>query len=183
MPMTPKIQQRIARVKAALVTIQKKATVADAKKAERVAAAKKRAAASKKPVSAKPAPRKPVAAVKDLRKPVTLGGRPRTALSGSESSRADRMKTTERVAPVLNNIDAKTTALDKMISGLLSAIDSGNTRNTKTLMESVIKKLRELGAEGDRLEPLTASAKSRKAAVAKVMARGRLAVARARKSL
>lgn len=171
--MNPKIQKRIARVKAALVTIQKKATVADAKKAERIAAAKKRAAASKRLVSAKPAPRKTA----------TIGGRPRTALSGSESSRADRMKTTERVAPVLNNIDAKTTALDKMISGLLSAIDSGNTRNTKTLMESVIKKLRELGAEGDRLEPLTASAKSRKAAVARVMARGRLAVARARKSL
>jgi len=50
-------------------------------------------------------------------------------------------------------------------------------------MESVIKKLRELGAEGDRLEPMTASAKARKARIAKTVSRARLTVARARKTL
>lgn len=163
--MTPKIQKRIARVKSALELIQKKQAAAAKPSAKSASLARARALATAK-AKAKAASAPKV--------------KPRVALQTREQAGKGKPEAT-KVLPVVNNIDEKAAVLDKMLDSLVAALDSNNVNKIKTLMAAVIKKLRDLGSAADRLEPLTASARVRKAKAAKVVARGRAVVAKARK--
>ncbi len=83
----------------------------------------------------------------------------------------------DKVAPVLNNVDTKTKALDKMINGFLAALDRKNETNAKTLLKSIVTKLTELGDMAKKL-PTTASAANTKKSAERTLRRANALVAR-----
>jgi hypothetical protein len=112
------------------------------------------------------------------------------ALDEGRTEKPDSEWVVKQVAPATNSIDEKTEALDKMINGLLSAINRKNVNNVKTLLKSVIKKIQEIEAISKKqLQPLVASSKTKasaletKARVDKSLRRATATVRRAQRLL
>ncbi len=133
-----------------------------AKKIEEIAAGRKPATAS-----AKPAAKKPVAAAsrpgsrpaaKPTAKPASTQ---RTALDNPKDKGS--ALSVEKMNPVVNLIDDKAKALDKMLNAFLSALDKKNESSAKSMLKTIVKKIEELeAASAKHFKPLTASAASDK---------------------
>lgn len=99
------------------------------------------------------------------KKPAPAARRPLSKRALDEGRREPGEDIIKQVAPATNAIDDKMTSLDKMISGLLAAINRGNVNNVKSLLKNVVKKIQEIEAVSEKsLKPLVASAKTKAAA-------------------